>query len=124
MRRSPFARHRFPPEIIRHTVWLYLRFTLSFREVEDLLAERGLDVSYETIRRWVLKFGGFVGAALSEPLLQGGVMVSVLAYMIHLNLWLGLTVLIFFPPQLSLRSAYAGRDEPANWVAGSSLTAA
>jgi hypothetical protein len=43
--------------IIRHAVWLYLRFTLSFRDVEDLLAERGLDVSYETIRRWVLKFG-------------------------------------------------------------------
>ncbi len=57
MRRSPFARHRFPPEIIRHAVWLYLRFTLSFRDVEDLLAERGLDVSYETVRRWVLKFG-------------------------------------------------------------------
>ena len=52
-----FARHQFPPDIIRHAVWLYLRFTLSFRHVEDLLAERGLDVSYETIRRWVLKFG-------------------------------------------------------------------
>ena len=52
-----FARHQFPPDIIRHAVWLYLRFTLSFRDVEDLLAERGLDVSYETIRRWVLKFG-------------------------------------------------------------------
>ena len=57
MRRSPFHGHRFPPEVIRHAVWLYLRFTLSFRDVEDLLAERGLDVSYETIRRWVLKFG-------------------------------------------------------------------
>ncbi len=57
MRRSPFAGHRFPPELIRHAVWLYLRFTLSFRDVEDLLAERGVDVSYETIRRWVLKFG-------------------------------------------------------------------
>jgi transposase-like protein len=52
-----FARHRFPPEIIRHAVWLYVRFTLSYRDVEDLLAERGLDVSYETVRRWVLKFG-------------------------------------------------------------------
>ena len=51
------ARHQFPPDIIRHAVGLYLRFTLSFRDVEDLLAERGLDVSYETIRRWVLKFG-------------------------------------------------------------------
>jgi len=52
-----FARHQFPPAIIRHAVWLYLRFTLSYRDVEDLLAERGLDVSYETVRRWVSKFG-------------------------------------------------------------------
>ena len=52
-----FARHQFPPAIIQHGVWLYMRFTLSYRDVEDLLAERGLDVSYETVRRWVLKFG-------------------------------------------------------------------
>src|SRR3984885_4454914 len=52
-----FARHQFPPAIIRHAVWLYVRFTLSYRDVEELLAERGLDVSYETVRRWVLKFG-------------------------------------------------------------------
>jgi putative transposase len=52
-----FARYQFPPAIIRHAVWLYVRFTLSYRDVEDLLAERGLDVSYETVRRWVLKFG-------------------------------------------------------------------
>jgi putative transposase len=52
-----FARHQFPSDIIRHAVWLYLRFTLSFRDVEDLLAECELDVSYETVRRWVLKFG-------------------------------------------------------------------
>ncbi len=57
MPRSQYHGHRFPPEIIRQAVWLYLRFTLSFRDVEDLLAERGLDVSSETIRRWVLKFG-------------------------------------------------------------------
>jgi putative transposase len=49
-----FARHQFPPAIIRHAVWLYIRFTLSYRDAEDLLAERGLDVSYETVRRWVL----------------------------------------------------------------------
>jgi putative transposase len=49
--------HRFPPEIISHAVWLYHRFTLSFRDVEDLLAERGILVSYETIRFWCLKFG-------------------------------------------------------------------
>jgi putative transposase len=52
-----FARHQFPPAIIWRAVWLYVRFTFSFRDVEDLLAERGLDVSYETVRRWVLKFG-------------------------------------------------------------------
>jgi putative transposase len=52
-----YSRHRFPPEIIQHAIWLYLRFTLSYRDVEELLAERGLDLSYETVRRWVLKFG-------------------------------------------------------------------
>jgi putative transposase len=52
-----YRRHRFPPGIIQHAIWLYLRFTLSYRDVEDLLAERGLDISYETVRRWVLKFG-------------------------------------------------------------------
>ncbi len=57
MRPISYARHQFPPDLIRHAVWLYLRFTLSFRDVEDLLAERGIEVSYETIRRWVLKFG-------------------------------------------------------------------
>jgi transposase-like protein len=50
-----YRRHRFPPEIIQHAIWLYLRFTLSYRDVEDLLAERGLEVSYETVGRWVLK---------------------------------------------------------------------
>jgi hypothetical protein len=52
-----YDRHRFPPEVIRHAIWLYLRFTLSYRDVEELLAERGFDVPYETVRRWVLKFG-------------------------------------------------------------------
>jgi hypothetical protein len=51
-----FARRQFASAIIRHAVWLYVRFTLRFRDVEDLLAERGLDVFYETVRRWVLKF--------------------------------------------------------------------
>jgi putative transposase len=57
MQRISYDRHRFPPEVIRHAVWLYLRFTLSYRDAEELLAERGLDISYETIRRWVRKFG-------------------------------------------------------------------
>ena len=53
---SNYHGHRFPSEIISHTVWLYHRFTLSFRDIEDLLAERGIIVSYETIRQWCLKF--------------------------------------------------------------------
>jgi transposase-like protein len=47
----------FPPAVIQHAVWLYCRFTLSFRNIEELLAERGIEVSYETIRRWVARFG-------------------------------------------------------------------
>ena len=43
--------YRFPPDIIAHAVWLYFRFSLSFRDVEDLLAQRGITVTYETIRR-------------------------------------------------------------------------
>src|SRR5215470_16092335 len=57
MKPISYARHRFPPDVIRYAIWLYLRFTLSYRDVEDLLAERGLIVSNEAIRRWVLKFG-------------------------------------------------------------------
>lgn len=64
MRQMSFKRHRFPPEIICHSIWLYARFTLSFREVEEMLAERGLDISYETIRRWFLKFGSAIAANL------------------------------------------------------------
>ena len=58
--------HRFPPEIIQHAIWLYLRFTLSYRDVEELLAERGLDISYETVRRWVLKFGPTIARRLRQ----------------------------------------------------------
>ena len=49
--------YRFPPEIISHAVWLYYRFGVSFRDVEDLLAERGITVTYEAIRQWCLRFG-------------------------------------------------------------------
>src|SRR6201981_2601146 len=52
-----YRRRRFPPVVIQHAVWLYLRFHLSYRDVEELLAERGLDISYESVRSWVLKFG-------------------------------------------------------------------
>ncbi len=57
MQKISYTRHRFPPSTIQHAIWLYFRFSLGYRDVEDLLAERGIDVSYETIRRWVLKFG-------------------------------------------------------------------
>jgi transposase-like protein len=59
-----YRRHRFPPEIIQHAIWLYLRFTLSYRDVEELLAERELEISYETVRRWVLKFGPSIARRL------------------------------------------------------------
>lgn len=64
MHQLSFKHHRFPSNIIRHSIWLYARFTLSFRDVEDLLAERGLDVSSETIRHWFLKFGTVIAASL------------------------------------------------------------
>ena len=54
---SPYHRHRFPAEIISHCVWLYFRFALSFRDVEEMLAMRGVVLTYETVREWCLKFG-------------------------------------------------------------------
>ena len=57
MKTSIYTRYRFHPDIIKRTVWFYFCFNLSFRDVEELIAERGVDVSYETIRRWVEKFG-------------------------------------------------------------------
>jgi putative transposase len=59
-----YKRHRFPPQIIAHAVWFYCRFNMSLREVEELLLERGIDVSYETIRRWVAKFGPAIARGL------------------------------------------------------------
>src|SRR3982751_1269367 len=52
-----YKRHRFPPEIIAHAVWLHFRFPLSLRLVEEMLLERGIVASYETVRRWAMKFG-------------------------------------------------------------------
>ena len=64
MSKISYAGYRFPPVIIQQAVWLYARFTLSFRDVEDLLAERGIMVSYETVRRWVRDFGPTIAADL------------------------------------------------------------
>jgi len=59
-----YAGYRFPSDVIQRAVWMYLRFTLSYRDVEDLLAERGVEVSYETIRRWVTTFGPVIAHRL------------------------------------------------------------
>lgn len=64
MTRISYKRHRFPPTIIQHAVWLYFRFTLSLRDVEEMLAQRGIEVSYETIRCWTIKFGPKIAANL------------------------------------------------------------
>ncbi len=61
-----YHRHRFPSEIISHAVWLYHRFCLSFREVEELLAERGITVTYETVRQWCRKFGSAYARKLKK----------------------------------------------------------
>jgi putative transposase len=59
-----YKRHRFPPAVIAHAVWLYLRFSLSLRAVEEMLLERGVEVSYESLRRWVAKFGLVIARGL------------------------------------------------------------
>src|SRR3979411_2700490 len=61
-----YSGYRFPPEITQPASWVYIRFTLSFRDVEDLLAERGIMVSYETVRRWVNHFGPMIAANLRK----------------------------------------------------------
>src|SRR5271166_5678701 len=64
MKPISFKRHRFPPDVIRYAVWLYYRFTLSVRDVEELLAQRGIEVSREAVRCWVNKFGPLIAANL------------------------------------------------------------
>src|ERR1700704_153492 len=66
MKPLSYAGYRFPPEIIQHAIWLYLRFALSLRDVEDLLAERGITVSYEAVRRWVNHFGPTIAVELRK----------------------------------------------------------
>ena len=61
-----FKRHRFPADVIRQAVWLYFRFSLSFRDVEELMAARGVDMSYETIRCWTIKFGPLIARRLKR----------------------------------------------------------
>ena len=70
MKKISYSGYRFPPEIIHQAIWLYLRFTLSLRDVEDLLAERGVALSYETVRRWVNYFGPIIAADLRKRRLK------------------------------------------------------
>src|SRR3977135_4292955 len=64
MDKLSYRRHRLPGIVIQPAIWLYFRFALSYRDVEDMLAERGIDVSYETVRRWALKFGAIIARKL------------------------------------------------------------
>ena len=67
-----YKRHRFPPAVIAHAVWLYLRFSLSLRAVEEMLLERGVEVSHETLRRWVAKFGPAIARGLRRRQARSG----------------------------------------------------
>ena len=69
MDKLSYHRHRYPSIVIQQAIWLYFRFALSYRDVEDMLAERGIDVSYETVRRWALKFGGIIARQLRKDAL-------------------------------------------------------
>ena len=62
MRSIFYKRYRFPPEVIRYAPWLYFKFPLCLRDVEEIVAERGIDVSYETVRCWTEKFGSVIAA--------------------------------------------------------------
>ena len=63
---NTYKRHRYPPEIISYAVWLYFRFNLSYRDIEDILAQRGILVSYESIRLWCVKFGSLYSKRLKR----------------------------------------------------------
>ena len=66
MKPRSFKRHRFPADIVRNAVWLYFRFSLSFRDVQALLAQRGIDGSFGTIRGWRIKFGPLIARRLKK----------------------------------------------------------
>jgi putative transposase len=66
MTKISYSGYRFPPEIIHQAIWLYLRFTLSFRDVEDWLTERGIAISYEPFRRWPNHFGPIIAVELRK----------------------------------------------------------
>lgn len=67
-----YRRHRFPIEVVEHCVWLYFRFALSYRNVEEMMAERGVQLTYETVREWCQKFGALYAARLRRRRVQIG----------------------------------------------------
>jgi transposase-like protein len=71
MDKLSYHRHRYPRIVIQQAIWLYFRFRLSYRDVEDMLAERGIDVSYETVRRWALKWRDHCPQAETRPASAG-----------------------------------------------------
>ena len=105
MRKISYSGYRFPAEIIHQAVWLYLRFTLSFRDVEDLLAERGIVVSYETVRRWVNHFGPLIARGLicepevllmDEPFSAVDAMTRAILQELILKIWEALPITVLF----------------------------
>src|SRR6185312_5380931 len=83
MDKLSYCRHRFPSIVIQQAVWLYFRFALSYRDVEDMLAERGIDVSYETVRRWALKFGAIIARKLAGTVSPGRAVASRRSVCLH-----------------------------------------
>lgn len=67
-----YAGYRFPPDVISYAVWLYHRFPLSLRMVEELLAARGIELTHETVRRWAVKFGLGIGRRIRSTALALG----------------------------------------------------
>lgn len=88
-RSSIYHRHRFPPDVIAHAVWLYFRFPLSLRMVEDLLAQRGIIVSHQTVRMWAEKFGasmpGISVADLLVSSIENGISTRSLSQLVARN---------------------------------------
>ena len=70
MKKISYSRHRFPAAVIHRAVWLYFRFPLSFLHVEEMFTERGIGASYETIRRWILKFGPAIATRVRSRRVQ------------------------------------------------------
>src|SRR5215213_9811576 len=70
--KSPYAGYRFPPEVISHAVWLSFRFPLSLRNVDEILAARGIVVSHETVRQWARKFGQGIANRIRGRLPRAG----------------------------------------------------